>query len=837
MFDTCRMSRPSCKVRLRSKPKNRFSCAFSITLLLAGLIPSQLQAQPSLTYTPYVGARVFAVDGQTNVYANAGGTVFKFNGDGVPLQTNQPCPAGTAASQAQRDAAGNFCFTGTYNPPVNFGGVTLSNGGVFLAKYTAAGSLVWAVGFGPGPGGLRALAVTDLQLDSGSNSYVGYYYSFSASDPARPVISKFDTSGMLVWATNLGDDAQYSIARLRFGPLSTTNGYYNYVVDSGGAWGSSVGRFDNLGSLGGITNWSGCCSAEYYAAWNNARPSANSLGEWYNVENSSFVKRGASGALLWSAAGSPDLFVVGPDLYGGAHTSAGSGNFSRYDYDGNLVWTWPLPSPCSAMVMDANGNRFISLLSGAIARVGPETISAPIITNLPVGLTTFAGSNVVFTVGASGFSPLRYYWLYQGSLLAGPTNSPILNLGAVTSSQSGMYSVIVSNSVGTVTSAPVQLRVKNVAIFLGNQQLTNGAYTFPTPPTLSIRSAYPSGSSYYTLNGSAPTFSSTPYSAPFTLSNSATVRAIGYSADFSQSEEADAVNATVLPYHTLSATWSGGGSVTLNPSGGVYASTNIVTATATPSPGWSFLYWLGDASGSNPVLNITMSRDQAIYAVFGTTLSTTVAGSGSVLLYPGGPYPYGSVVRLSAVPQSGNYFGAWGNAASGNTNPLYFTISAPTQTVSSIFAAVPAGQAALTLLINGPGKASASPRANVYPTNQSVTLTVTPDVGQFFLNWTGDAAGSQNPLTVSMTQSKVITANFGRGGLLVNPAGGDGLGPGGFRFTVVNPTQTVWNIFGSTNLSAWSLVGTVTNTQIAVPFTDPAAVGRPMRFYKESPGP
>ena len=36
--------------------------------------------------------------------------------------------------------------------------------------------------------------------------------------------------------------------------------------------------------------------------------------------------------------------------------------------------------------------------------------------------------------------------------------------------------------------------------FLGDQLLTNGTYTFPTPPTLSIRSTFPNGSSFYTLD-------------------------------------------------------------------------------------------------------------------------------------------------------------------------------------------------------------------------------------------------------------------------------------------------------------------------------------------------
>ena len=91
-------------------------------------------------------------------------------------------------------------------------------------------------------------------------------------------------------------------------------------------------------------------------------------------------------------------------------------------------------------------------------------------------------------------------------------------------------------------------------LFSGNQLLTNGTYTFANPPTLSIRSTFTNGSSFYTVDGSAPTYLSTYYSAPFRVANSTTVRAVGYSADFNQSEEADSIRVIVFTNHMLTAT-------------------------------------------------------------------------------------------------------------------------------------------------------------------------------------------------------------------------------------------------------------------------------------------
>jgi len=221
-------------------------------------------------------------------------------------------------------------------------------------------------------------------------------------------------------------------------------------------------------------------------------------------------------------------------------------------------------------------------------------------------------------------------------------------------------------------------------------------------------------------------------------------------------------------------------------------------------------------------------------SVFATTLSTTVAGNGQVLPARG-VYPYGSVVRLSAIPQPGNYFGVWGNAASGNSNPLYFPVTNANPTVSSLFAALPQGQSALTVLINGPGSINVNPPGNVFATNQSVTLTATPYAGQGFINWSGDASGTENPLTVAMSQSRVITANFTNWPVLV--ANQQSFTPEGFRFSLLSGPGLTYQVQGSTNLSSWVNLGTVTNATGETQFTDPAGTNLPLRFYRATSWP
>ena len=60
----------------------------------------------------------------------------------------------------------------------------------------------------------------------------------------------------------------------------------------------------------------------------------------------------------------------------------------------------------------------------------------------------------------------------------------------------------------------------------------------------------------------------------------------------------------------------------------------------------------------------------------------------------------------------------------------------------------------------------------------------------------------------------------------------EGLGPSGFRFTMVSDSPLAWQILGSDDLRTWDPLGDVTNTTGEVQFTDPAALGRAQRFYR-----
>jgi len=345
---------------------------------------------------------------------------------------------------------------------------------------------------------------------------------------------------------------------------------------------------------------------------------------------------------------------------------------------------------------------------------------------------------------------------------------------------------------------------------------------------------FPNGSIFYTLDGSAPSFGASLHGGPFVLRRSTTIRAIAYDADFVDAWEADSVELTIEPTFVVNATTAGGGSVDVSPVAASYRSNTLVTLSATATSGWTFLQWLGDASGTSATTSVhVLNRDLCAQALFGTTLSTTVAGNGSVVVDPVAVlYPYGTTLRLTAVPQPGHYFGAWGNAVMSTNNPLLFAVTNPEPTVSCAFGTLSMGQVALTVLINGRGRVTTNPRGNHFSSNQSVTLTAIADADQEFLGWTGDTSGTTTNLTVALTQSKVIMASFTtRPRLSLGPCFG-GWREEGFQLTLSGEFGGHYLIEGSTNAKDWTPLATLTNVFGTSQFTDVLSTNRAQQFYR-----
>lgn len=273
----------------------------------------------------------------------------------------------------------------------------------------------------------------------------------------------------------------------------------------------------------------------------------------------------------------------------------------------------------------------------------------------------------------------------------------------------------------------------------------------------------------------------------------------------------------------LFATTPGGGVVSRDPLLDKYQSNQLVTVTAIPAFGWTFLGWQGDATGTNPVLNLTVNRDTCVQAVFGTPVNQVVTTSGSLLLQPqAAVYPYATPLQLAAQPQPGFYFVHWTNLLIGGQNPRTYILAATNPSIAAVFAPLSAGEYALTAIPNGLGSVTIDPQTNRFANGTIAMLTAVPDPGQTFTGWSGDAAGTDNPVPVTMDRNRIIRANFTRRPRLetVDCLGQYRTAP--FTLLLQGELGFRYEIQRSTNFATWTPVGSVTNSLNITPFTDSA---------------
>ncbi|MBH8569783.1 InlB B-repeat-containing protein [Microvirga sp. STS02] len=286
---------------------------------------------------------------------------------------------------------------------------------------------------------------------------------------------------------------------------------------------------------------------------------------------------------------------------------------------------------------------------------------------------------------------------------------------------------------------------------------------------------------------------------------------------------ADAVALQQVAYNQLSATTSpstyslsvattGSGTVTKNPDQATYAIGSNVTLTATPAAGFTFTGWSGDATGSTNPLTVTMTANKTVTATFtaagqsvvsyvlvdaDTDTDIQVISAGATLNLAAlptrnlnirattNPATVGSVVFALSGTQTRSQtesvapYALFGDDVAGKFNSWTPAVGNYTLTATPYTAGSGSGTAGTPLSISfsvsnqaapanyslsvsmaGSGTVTKNPDQATYASGASVSLTATPAAGYQFSGWSGDATGSTNPLTVTMTANKSITATF-----------------------------------------------------------------------------
>ncbi|MBS1841145.1 MAG: immunoglobulin domain-containing protein [Acidobacteria bacterium] len=132
--------------------------------------------------------------------------------------------------------------------------------------------------------------------------------------------------------------------------------------------------------------------------------------------------------------------------------------------NGATTATYTTPATTSS----DNGTKFDVVVSNAKGSVTSSpatlvvnaTVVAPAITTQPASQTVTAGQPATFTVAATGTAPLAYQWQKNGSTISGATASTYTTPATTTGDSGSSYTVAVTNSKGSVTSAAAILTVK-----------------------------------------------------------------------------------------------------------------------------------------------------------------------------------------------------------------------------------------------------------------------------------------------------------------------------------------------------------------------------------------
>lgn len=137
------------------------------------------------------------------------------------------------------------------------------------------------------------------------------------------------------------------------------------------------------------------------------------------------------------------------------------------------------------------------------------------------------------------------------------------------------------------------------------------------------------------------------------------------------------------------------------------------------------------------------------------TLSVSPDDSGTVT--GAGLFNNGSLVTVEASPNAGFEFTNWtiDDAEVSTTASYEFEVVGNMALVANFEVAT---YTLTTTAVNG--TLSKNPDQPTYSHNSEVILTANPDTGYEFSSWSGDATGTDNPLTLVMDSNKSVTANF-----------------------------------------------------------------------------
>jgi uncharacterized repeat protein (TIGR02543 family) len=154
-----------------------------------------------------------------------------------------------------------------------------------------------------------------------------------------------------------------------------------------------------------------------------------------------------------------------------------------------------------------------------------------------------------------------------------------------------------------------------------------------------------------------------------------------------------------------------------------------------------------------------MASDKSITAnfVLKQYTLTIAAGTGGTTIPVPGTYSYDAMtdVAITATPDGGYGLTSWSGDAAGTANPLTITMDGDKSITASFIR-----QYTLTIGAGEGGTTVPTPGSYTHNSGTQVSITAGGQLGYEFSNWTGDASGTTNPITITIDSDKSVTANF-----------------------------------------------------------------------------
>ena len=497
----------------------------------------------------------------------------------------------------------------------------------------------------------------------------------------------------------------------------------------------------------------------------------------------------------------------------------------------------------------------------------PQTLTVtgipPGISSQPASLTINVTSNAAFNVTGTGTAPLSYQWRKNGADLVGETGAT-MGLVSVQTNQAGGYSVVITNTWGSITSSVATLTVNRLA----------QAITFAALPGKRVDDG-PFSLNATASSGLTVSYSSSDAAVATISGNTVTITGIG-SATITASQAGDA---TYLPT-SLNRTLAVAGippSIVSQPAGQTVNVTGIAAFNVTAAGTAPLAYqWrrdgvdLAGSTGATLGLVNVQTNQAGTYTVVVTNAWGSITSSVAVLTVNRlsqtitfGPLP---LKRVDAAPFSLTATASSGLAVSySSSDAAVATVSGSTVTLTGVGTTtitasqagdatyLPAGNVSQTLVVSAPPAINTQPVGQSFTLGSSLTLAVNAGGTEpIFYQWQFNGTNLSGATGSTLTLTNLTTTNAGA-----------------YRVVIANAVGTVTSVpvdlyfFGDLRFIAATvlagsagqqyrvdyadvLVPGTTNWQVLTNITlpsspylviDPNSPGHTQRYYRATPLP